>query len=189
MSQQTTRREKAPAKRDLSRNIILTGFMGTGKSTIGRLVAAELGLTFTDMDTLIEQRENRIISRIFAESGEAYFRQLEAGLCRELAERSGLVIATGGGALVPEPNQRAIEQSGLVICLDCDPEILWQRIGHSPDRPMLADLDEGRFNRLAALLARRVPAYRRIERHLDVTHLSPEEAARIISAWARQSEE
>lgn len=189
MSQQTTGREKAPAKRDLSRNIILTGFMGTGKSTIGRLVAADLGLTFADMDTLIEQRESRIISQIFAESGEAYFRQLEAGLCRELAGRSGLVIATGGGALVPEPNLRAIEQSGLVICLDCDPEILWRRIGHSPDRPMLADMDEGRFNRLAALLARRVPAYRRIERHLDVTHLSPEEAARIISAWARQSEE
>lgn len=171
----------------MSQNIILTGFMGTGKSTIGRLVAAELGLAFTDMDTIIEQREDRAISRIFAESGEAYFRQLEAGLCRELAGQRGLVIATGGGALVPEPNLRVIEQSGLVICLDCDPEILWQRIGHNPDRPMLADLDDGRFNRLAALLARRVPAYRRIEHHLDVTHLSPAEAARIISAWARQS--
>ena len=176
-------------KRRLPRNIILTGFMGTGKSTVGRLVATELGLTFTDMDTLIEQREGRSINRIFAESGEAYFRQLEADLCQELAGQAGLVIATGGGALVAEQNLRVLEQSGLVICLDCDPEILWQRIGLSPDRPMLAEQDEGRFNRLAALLARRGPAYRRIERHLDVTHLSPAEAARIISAWARQSEE
>ena len=186
MAEHSTVQGKAPVKRHLPRNIILTGFMGAGKSTIGRLVAAELGLKFTDMDTFIEQSEDRTISRIFAENGEAYFRQLEAGLCRELAGQAGLVIATGGGALVPEQNLRVIEQSGLVICLDCDPEILWQRIGHNPDRPMLADQDEERFNRLAALLAQRTPAYRRSERHLDVTHLTPEEAARTISAWARQ---
>ena len=186
MAKHLTSQGKTLNKHHLPRNIILTGFMGTGKSTVGRLVAAELGLNFTDMDTLIEQREGRTISRLFAEDGEAYFRQLEAGLCRELAGQAGLVIATGGGALVPEQNLRVLEQSGLVICLDCDPETLWQRIGHCPDRPMLANQDEKRFNRLAGLLAKRRPAYRRIERHLDVTHLSPEEAARTISAWARQ---
>ncbi len=93
--------------------------MGTGKSTVGQLVAAKLGHEFVDMDTLIEQREGRPIPRIFAESGEPYFRQLEAAVCKELATRSGLVIATGGGALVSEPNLRVMEQSGLVICLDC----------------------------------------------------------------------
>ncbi|GAB4447168.1 MAG: shikimate kinase [Anaerolineae bacterium] len=168
------------------KNIILTGFMGTGKSTIGRLVAAELGREFTDMDTLIEQREGRPIARIFAENGEPYFRQLEAGLCRELAGREGLVIATGGGALVTEANLRVMESSGLVICLDCDPATLWQRIGQSEDRPMLAELDEGRFTRLAALLEQRAPAYGRIKHHLDVTHLSPEEAAKRICEWANE---
>lgn len=166
-------------------NIILTGFMGTGKSTVGRLVAAELGREFVDMDTLIEQREGRPISQIFAQQGEAYFRQLEADLCRELAGQKGLVIATGGGALVPEANLRIMEQSGLVICLDCDPATLWQRIGQSEDRPMLADQDEGRFTRLAALLEQRAPAYRRIPHHLDVTQLTPEAAAERVCRLVR----
>ncbi len=166
------------------KNIILTGFMGTGKSTVGRLVATELQRDFVDMDALIEQRESRTISQIFAEAGEAYFRQLEAGLCRELAARQGLVVATGGGALVPEQNLQVMESSGLVICLDCEPTVLWQRIGHSQDRPMLAERDEGRFARLAALLKQRAPAYGRIKHHVDVTHLSAEEAAQRICEWA-----
>ena len=165
----------------MTRNIIMTGFMGTGKTTIGSLVATELQREFVDMDTLIEQRESQIISQIFAQQGEAYFRQLEADLCRELAEQEGLVIATGGGALVPEANLRVMEQSGLVICLDCEPAILWQRIGQSEDRPMLVAQDVSRFNRLEELLIQRTPAYERIKHHLDVTHLTPEEAARRIS--------
>ncbi len=164
----------------MTRNLILTGFMGTGKSTVGQLVAAQLGREFVDMDTLIEQREGRPIPRIFAESGEPHFRQLEADLCKELATRKGLIVATGGGALVSETNLRVMEQSGLVICLDCRPEVLWQRIGQSDHRPMLAARDEERFARLSALLTQRGPAYARIQRHLDVTHLSPEEAAQRI---------
>ena len=162
------------------KNIVITGFMGTGKSTLGQLVAARLEREFVDMDTLIEQRERRAISRIFAEKGEPYFRQLEADLCAELANRSGLVIATGGGALVAETNLRTMERTGLVICLVCEPDELWQRIGHSEDRPMLAERDEARFARLAALLAQRTPAYKRIKHQLDVTSLSPEEAAQQI---------
>jgi shikimate kinase len=164
----------------MTRNIILTGFMGVGKSTVGQLAAAELRREFIDMDRLIEQREGRPIPRIFAESGEPYFRQLEADLCCELAGQTGLIIATGGGALVPTANLQVMESTGLVICLDCNPAILWQRIGQSEDRPMLATQDENRFARLAALLEQRAPAYGRIKHHLDVTHLSPEEAARRI---------
>ena len=168
------------------KNIILTGFMGTGKSTIGRLVAASLGRPFVDMDNLIEQRQGQTINQIFAEKGEAYFRQLEADLCRELAGRRGLVIATGGGTLIPEANLRLMEQSGLVICLDCAPDELWRRIGQSKNRPMLAEPDGQRFARLTSLLARRAPAYGRIKHHLDVTSLSAEEAARQICQWVNQ---
>jgi shikimate kinase len=166
------------------KNITLTGFMGTGKSTIGQLVATELQRNFVDMDTVIEQREGRAISQIFADEGEPYFRQLEAELCRELAAQENLVIATGGGALVSEKNLRVIERSGPVICLDCEPDVLWERIGHSEDRPMLAEQDEGRLARLAALLDKRTPAYGRIKHHLDVTQLSPEEATQRICEWA-----
>lgn len=158
--------------------------MGTGKSTIGRLVANKLNRKFVDMDTLIEQREGCTIPQIFEQNGEPYFRQLEANLCRELAAQTGLVIATGGGALVPEENLRVMEQSGLVVCLDCEPEELWRRIGHSDNRPMLAEQDEGRFTRLWALLEIRAPAYGRIKHHLDVTHLSADKAAAKIIAWA-----
>ncbi|MCB9079328.1 MAG: shikimate kinase [Anaerolineaceae bacterium] len=161
----------------MSRNIILTGFMGTGKTTVGQLVAAQLQREFIDMDDLIESREGRPISHIFANEGEPYFRRLEADLCRELAAKSELVIATGGGALVPEANLRVMERTGLVICLDCQPDVLWQRIGHSQNRPMLAAQDEGRFARLAALLEQRTPAYGRIKYHVDVTRLAPAQAA------------
>lgn len=166
---------RAPTK-----NIILTGFMGVGKSTIGRLVATKLGRKFVDMDTLIEQREGRSIPQIFAEAGEACFRRLEADLCHELARQQNLVIATGGGALVSEENLRVMETGGLVICLDCDPAVLWQRVGHSDNRPMLADRDEGRLARLSALLEQRGSAYARIQHHLDVTYLTPAEAARRV---------
>lgn len=151
--------------------------MGVGKSTVGQLVATRLDRDFIDMDSLIEQREGRPIPKIFAESGEAYFRQLEADLCRELAACEGLVIATGGGALVPEDNLRVMAETGLVICLDCDPATLWQRIGDSENRPMLAAQDAGRFARLQNLLTQRATAYARVPHHLDVTHLSPEATA------------
>jgi len=169
-------------------NITITGFMGTGKSTVGRLVANKLRREFVDMDTLIEQREGRPIPQIFEQSGEPYFRQLEASLCRELAGQSGLVIATGGGALVPEQNLRLMEQSGPVVCLTCQPEILWQRIGHSQNRPMLAEQDASRFARLAALLKKRTPAYARIKHQLDVTHLTPQEAAAKIVGWMNNNQ-
>jgi shikimate kinase len=168
----------------MAKNIILTGFMGVGKSTVAQLVANRLGRKFVDMDTLIEQREGRAISQIFAAEGEAYFRRLEAELCQELAGQVDLVIATGGGALVPEANLQALEQTGLVFCLNCEPEILWQRIGQSEDRPMLAERDEGRFARLATLLTQRAPAYGRIVHQLDVTFLSPEESATQVCTWA-----
>lgn len=169
-----------------SMNIILTGFMGTGKTTVGQLVAAQLQRDFIDMDDLIESREGRPISHIFADEGEPYFRRLEADLCRELAEKSDLVIATGGGALVPEANLQVMARTGLVICLDCQPDVLWERIGHSQNRPMLAAQDDGRFARLAALLEQRAPAYGRIEHHLDVTQLAPDQAAAQICRQAME---
>ncbi|MDM8527454.1 shikimate kinase [Anaerolineales bacterium HSG24] len=156
-------------------NIVLAGFMGTGKSIIGKQLAHKLSLPFLDMDELIEEREGRSINQIFATDGEPYFRQLEVALCQELAKRSGSVIATGGGTLIPEANFKVMAETGLVICLDCEPDALWQRIGDSENRPMLAEQDETRLNRLMNLLKQRQPAYQRIPYHIDVTHHSPVE--------------
>lgn len=147
--------------------------MGTGKSTVAPLLADALGWAFVDMDALIERQEGRTIREIFETAGEAYFRQLETDLCRELSSRRGQVIATGGGTLVNPHNLAIVSPQSVVICLDCAPDVLWQRLSAATDRPML-DASDARA-RLEALLAERAPAYARIPHHIDVTRLSPAE--------------
>lgn len=118
-------------------NLVLTGFMGTGKSAVGRRVAERLSRPFVDMDAVIEERTGKPISRIFAEEGEARFRQLEAALCEELSAREGLVIATGGGALVDPVNRATLSASSTLICLQADVDAVLRRVGDAADRPML----------------------------------------------------
>ena len=150
------------------KNIVLTGFMGTGKSTVGRRLAKKLGRPFVDLDDLLEERQGRAIREIFEAEGEAHFRQLEADLCQEAAHWTRHVIATGGGALTFAHNLAAfVENSNLVICLDCEPEALWQRLSRSTHRPML-DSDD-RKTRLLALLAERQSAYTKVPHHIDTT--------------------
>jgi len=165
-------------------HLILTGFMGTGKTTVGRILARRLGRPFVDMDALIEAREGRTIAAIFAEEGEGYFRRLEAALCRELAAQEGLVIATGGGALVDPRNLAVMQASGLIVCLDGEPAALWERLAGVVDRPLLAGPD-GRA-RLEALLATRREAYARIPHHVETTGRTPEEVAEaVLGLWNR----
>ncbi|NLD73170.1 MAG: dephospho-CoA kinase, partial [Chloroflexi bacterium] len=104
------------------RNIIITGFMGTGKSVVARAVAERLGRPLVDMDAVIAERAGKSIPEVFSQHGEATFRHYERLLCEELAQQRGLVIATGGGALVDAENRRLLGSGGLLICLDCAPE-------------------------------------------------------------------
>ena len=134
-------------------NIILTGFMGTGKTAVGREVAARLGRPFVDLDDLIVQRAGKSIPEIFAQDGEPAFRALEAAVCGEMAAPAGLVIATGGGAVVNPANREALAAGGTVICLETDLETILQRVGRGDDRPMLASPD--RVARIRELLAAR----------------------------------
>lgn len=164
------------------RNIVITGFMGTGKTSVGQEVARCLGWEFIDMDDVIQSQAGKTIPEIFAEDGEAAFREMEAALCRELAERSQVVISTGGGALVPDANRRVMSRHGLVVCLTADVEEIWWRLQKATDRPMLYAND--RRARMEELLAERAPAYNRIPHHVDTTHTPVEEAARqIIRLW------
>jgi len=156
------------------RNIILTGFMGTGKTSIGRLMAERLRREFVDMDTVIEERTGRSIPQIFQEQGEAVFRALERELCRELAARSGLVIATGGGALVNAENRATLGATGDIICLRADPDVIMARVGASTNRPKLDGTD--RRARIEALLDERAAAYDAIPLQLDTSQLSLAEA-------------
>jgi len=165
---------------DDDRNIVLTGFMGTGKSVVGQVVAERLGRPFVDMDARIAERAGQPIPDIFRQRGEAAFRQQERDLCAELALQRGLVIATGGGALVDEANRALFDAGSLVICLDCEPAELSRRLSDAESRPMLWSADPEA--RLRDLLAARQPAYARIPWHMDTTGRTPEEVAADVLA-------
>ncbi|MGD8596723.1 MAG: 3-dehydroquinate synthase [Anaerolineae bacterium] len=167
-----------------SGNLILTGFMGTGKTSVGQEIAERSGCEFVDMDSRLEARTGLTISEIFARHGEGYFRDLEAALCRELAARSALVIATGGGALVPVSNLEILGASGPVVCLDADPEDILKRLAAASDRPLL-DIDDRR-QRILSLLEERAEAYQRIGIHVDTSGLSPTQVADRVLAIAQE---
>ncbi|MCB0093404.1 MAG: AAA family ATPase, partial [Caldilineaceae bacterium] len=98
-------------------NIILTGFMGTGKTTIGRRLAQRLGRDFVDMDDQLVAHFGKEISQVFADEGEDAFRVAEAQLCQQLAQQSGLVVSTGGGALINAQSRQALAETGVLLCL------------------------------------------------------------------------
>lgn len=156
-------------------SLVVTGFMGTGKTTVSRILAERLGRPLMDMDRVIEEREGRSISKIFAQEGEAYFREQERQLCAELAERNGLVIATGGGCLVDAENLCRIKENAMVICLDCSPAEILQRVGGDEERPLLDA--EDRQSNIRALLRSRQQAYARIPYHIDTTRRTPSQVA------------
>ena len=164
-------------------NLILTGFMGTGKTAVGREVARRLGREFVDMDAEIEARAGKSIPRIFAEQGEIAFREWESALCRELAARSGLVAATGGGALVDAANRSAMMRSGPVVCLTCDVDEILRRVGQrKPERPLL-NVANPRAE-IECLLESRREAYAAIPWQVETTALSVAEAADRVAALA-----
>ncbi len=169
-------------------NLVLIGFMGTGKSTLGRLCAARLGYTFQDSDRVIEARLGKPITEVFAEQGEQAFRQMERAVIKELAETPGLVIATGGGAILDAENVANLRAGGRVVLLTATPEALLQRVGDARSRPLLADSPDPRV-RIEALLADRAPHYERAAHHrVETTERHPRDIAAEIVAWFRAQE-
>ncbi|MHB0875091.1 MAG: 3-dehydroquinate synthase [Anaerolineae bacterium] len=168
------------------RTVVITGFMGTGKSVVGRLVAERLGRRFVDMDEVLASRAGMPVPEIFARHGEAEFRRQEAALCRELAAQPALVVATGGGALVDAGNRLAMTECTTAVCLTARPAVLWQRVGESVERPMLAAAD--RRARLEALLSARMPAYREVPHQVDTSDLTEAQAAEAVLAIVRNAE-
>jgi len=162
-------------------NIVLTGFMGTGKSTVGRLVAERLGRRFVDTDAVIEAR-NGPIPRLFAEHGEDHFRRLERDLAAELATTSGLVVATGGRTMLDPANQATLGASGTVVCLAASVDQLVLRLQDEAEhRPLLQGDDPAR--RIAALLAERESGYARFPQ-VATDGRTPEEVADDVIALA-----
>ena len=155
-----------------ARNIVLMGFMGTGKSTLGRQLAARLGMTFVDMDSLIEERAGKPIPRIFAEDGEPSFRARERELARELSARQGLVVACGGGVVLNPENVRDYAATGAVFCLTATPEVIFERTSKDRNRPLLEEQD--RMKRIVELLEKRRALYAAIPEQVDTTTAEPD---------------
>ncbi|OGF53059.1 MAG: hypothetical protein A2Z21_00225 [Candidatus Fraserbacteria bacterium RBG_16_55_9] len=141
-------------------NIYLTGMMGSGKTTLGRLLSQKLGCPFADTDELIEARTNCSIAQLFREQGEAHFRDLETATLLELNQKRGWVVSLGGGAVLREVNRHAIQAAGYSIYLKVSPETILARLPEHPGRPLLlgTDLPE-RLHLIEKLLAAREPYY------------------------------
>lgn len=167
-----------------TRSIILTGFMGTGKSTVGRLLAKRLGFGFLDLDELIEKEAGMPIKEIFSSHGEARFREFEARAIEKLASSelgSALVVSTGGGAVVRELNRSLLRSFGVLVCLKASPEEILRRVGNRPERPLLFGPD--REEKIHALLNERRSAYMDCDLEVDTTGLRPEEVTGIIQEY------
>ncbi len=157
-------------------NVILIGFMGCGKTTIGSLLARQLGFQFADTDQLVTQRAHRPIPRIFEEDGEAGFRSLESAVLRDLKSSDHCVVSTGGGVVTVPANTLLLRSLGLVIWLNPPEEVLYHRIMRNQDRPLVRTPDPRRT--VHELLEVRRPLYAAAA-HLDVdvSDVTPAEAA------------
>ena len=125
----------------LKRTVVLVGMMGSGKTAIGRALAASLDVPFVDSDAAIEEAAAASIAEIFARDGETFFREREAEVLRRLLSGSPRIVSTGGGAFLAPENRDAIAEMGVAIWLDADLEILWERVRHKDTRPLLRTAD------------------------------------------------
>lgn len=126
-----------PSEHPRWHNIVLAGFMGTGKSSVARALATRLGWRWVDTDSRIVERAHMSVRAIFARHGEAYFRQLERALAPQLAALPQVVISTGGGMLIQSDNLAAFTARGMVVCLNATPQAILARVGHDDTRPLL----------------------------------------------------
>jgi shikimate kinase len=163
--------------------IILAGFMATGKSEIGRRLARELGRVFIDTDGMVEAKAGRSVAAIFANDGEGAFRALEREAIEQACGVPDAVVAIGGGALLDPDNRRRLTTSGVLVCLDASPAEILRRVGDASSRPLLAAVPpQERLGRIERLLAERAPLFASATYRVDTTGLSPTDVVARVSA-------
>ena len=159
-------------------NLALIGFMGTGKSSVGRSLATHLHFRFVDTDDLIESRAGRSIAEIFTQAGEQVFRGLEKQVVAELARAQRTVISAGGGLAANEENMASLKQHALVVCLWASPEAIWERVHTQTHRPLLQGPDP--MSKIRELLAQREPFYKRADVLVNTEMRSIKEVAQQV---------
>lgn len=173
--------------------IVLTGFMGSGKSTVGPLVAERLGFRFTDLDERVEEAAGRPAEALFLEQGEPLFRALETAVLTQALAEDGVVIATGGGALTSDATLLMAKEEGIVVYLRVSPETLARRLEANRHRPLLKDevgdgLTGSRLlERIQGIMSRREPFYEQADVIIAAEDLRPPDvAAAVVQAVLRQ---
>ncbi len=159
-------------------NIVLAGFMGTGKTTIGKLLAQKLKRDFVDTDSIIEERMQMKISEIFAEKGEEFFRNIESQIIAEVSTRANLIIAIGGGAVLRKDNLDNLSKKGIIVCLKASLDEILRRIGDKKDRPLIEK--ENKKEALARLMKQREPIYKALPIQIQTDGKSPVEIVEAI---------
>ena len=164
-----------------ARPVFLVGFMGAGKTTVGKVLAPRLSYDFIDLDDLIEERMGMSVQAIFARLGEAEFRRVESEVLEKCRDMTRTVVALGGGAYVSAANRDLLREMGTTIWLDCPLEVCLSRLGEDPSRPVLGSQPEMR-----ALLDRRRAAYLMADHIVEVGTATPEEVASEILKLVRE---
>ena len=163
------------------RNVYLVGFMGTGKTTIGRELARLMGRKFIDVDQEIERRFTATVAEIFAQQGESAFRSAEEEVALELAAETNRIVATGGGTILNPRIFEAFETSGMLVCLYTQQNDLVDRLQRTDKRPLLkGQSDEEVRLRVERLLEERQSIYNKVSVRIDTTSLTPLTAAKKI---------
>ncbi len=149
------------------KNIILTGFMGVGKTSVGTRLAKDLGYSFVDTDVLIEADQRMTITEIFGKFGEPYFRDIETKVIRGIMSCGNQVVSTGGGAVIRDENRDAFKQAGYVVCLTARPEVIFERVKLETHRPLLQTRDP--LAKIRELLGQRQRYYNQADFVIDTS--------------------
>jgi len=160
------------------KNIVLTGFMGTGKTAVGMELERLLNMKLIDVDTEIEKSEKITINEIFKQFGEPRFREIETEMIRKLSYQKNVVISTGGGAVLKQENMEILRQNGVIVCLIATPETILNRTSKSNDRPLLKVEDP--FAKINELLNFRRPFYEKADIMIDTENKTPLQIAEEI---------
>ena len=160
------------------KNIVLTGFMGTGKTTVGRALAKKLQMRLVDIDEEIEKSQKISINDIFSRYGEPHFRDIETAMIQELSRDKNIIISTGGGAVLRDENMEALKENGIIFCLNATAETILERTGRSKDRPLLKV--ENPKEKINELLAYRRPFYERAGIMIETDGKTPLEVVQEI---------
>lgn len=162
----------------IMQSIYLVGFMGTGKTAVGRELAKSLKFEFVDLDDLIVRKEKRTIAELFSQNGEPYFRKVEKETLKKISSQENLVVSCGGGIVIDPENIALMKQGGRLIALTARPEVIFERTKKGAHRPLLNVIDP--LGRITELLSARKPYYEKADLSIDTSDLSIRQVAESI---------